>query len=163
MAEPVTNTATATVLVIGIGARHRGDDEIGLLAVQSLADNEDLQGVRFASHSDDPARIISEWEGEDSVIVIDAVRTGSEPGTLHHIDVSSTEIAPRSRQSSHGNALADAIELSRALGRLPERLIVLGIEPSTTGLGDELSEVYRDALPVLVETALKEIRCMNRQ
>lgn len=159
----VVKKITGKVLVIGIGARHRGDDELGLLVIDSLTHRNDLQGVRFAGHSDDPARIISEWENEDAVIVVDAVRTGDVPGTLHRIDVNSTSVTPQSRQSSHGNALADAIELSRALGTLPARLIVVGMEPLATDLGDDMSPQCKNALPELMERLVEEIRCMSHR
>ncbi len=157
------STVRVRPLVIGIGAPFRGDDELGLSAVKTLWELLTEQDVDFATHSDDPARIIDQWSGRDSVIVIDAVRTGAPPGTLHRMNVTDTGLAPRSRTSSHGNALADAIGLSRALGTLPARLIVLGIEPAAMGLGDEMSEACRAALPELIESAVKEITCMSHR
>ena len=149
----------ARPLVIGVGARFRGDDEAGLLAVEALQSEQ----ADFALHSDDPARLMSDWIERSNVIVIDAVRTGEPAGTLHRFDVNETGLVPRSRTSSHGDALTDAIELSRALGSLPKTLVILGIEPGRTGLGEEMSQECLDALPALIEMARKEISCMSRR
>ncbi len=153
---------TKTPLVIGIGAPFRGDDEIGLIVAKALrAGQKDIQ-ADFASHSDDPARIMDEWSGRESVLVIDAIRAGSEPGVIHRIEVNDTDATPQSRTSSHGNALRDAIELSRALDLLPENLIAIGMEPENVGIGEKLSPACQRKLPELVELARKEVSCMNR-
>lgn len=157
-------TAVSTKpLVIGIGAPYRADDELGLTAAKNLQDQLPAESVDFAVHSDDPARIIGDWTGRDSVLVIDALRTGDAAGTLHRIDVVETGLTPRSRTSSHGNALADAIELSRALGTLPASLVVIGIEPETTELGAEMSTACKTAFTALIEMAKEEIACMSHQ
>lgn len=152
-----------TPLVIGIGAPYRGDDEIGLLALKALSEDPGDLKADFASHSDDAARIMDEWSDRESVVVIDAIRAGSKPGELHRIEVKETGAAPRSRTSSHGNALSDAIELSRALNTLPENLVAIGIEPESIGIGDSLSEACQNGLSQLIEMARKEVTCMNRQ
>lgn len=157
-------TAVSTKpLVIGIGAPFRGDDELGLIAAKKLRDQLPVESVDFAGHSDDPARIIGEWSGRESVLVIDALRTGDLAGTLHRIDVVETGLTPRSRTSSHGNALADAIELSRALGTLPATLVVIGIEPETTELGAEMSRACKAAFTALIVMAKEEIACMSHR
>ena len=56
-----------------------------------------------------------------------------------------------------GNALADAIELSRALGSLPEKLVVIGIEPEVTELGAEMSDACKAAIPELIERVKEEL------
>ncbi len=156
-----SSTVGTKPLVIGIGAAFRGDDELGLIAARKLQDALGEGQVDFVSHSDDPARIMDDWTGREAVVVIDAVRTGAPTGTLHRIDVAESGVTPRSRTSSHGNALADAIELSRALGTLPRSLVVIGIEPETTDLGAEMSESCRGALPGLIEMAKEEIACTS--
>ena len=60
-------------LVIGVGARFRGDDEAGLLVVEAL--QEVGRRADFALHSDDPARLMNDWAERSHVLVVDAVRT----------------------------------------------------------------------------------------
>ncbi len=163
LAQPIQVVVNTKLLVIGIGAPFRGDDELGLIAAEKLRSTLPAESVDFVSHSDDPARIIGDWAGREQVLVIDALRAGDAPGTLHRIDVVETGLTPQSRTSSHGNALADAIELSRALETLPKSLVVIGIEPETTELGAAMSEVCEAALVELVEMAKEEIACMSRQ
>jgi hydrogenase maturation protease len=109
------------VVVIGIGNAARGDDAAGLIAARRLGGLE---------HEGDPVGLLDAWAGAGVAVVIDAVRSGAEPGTVHRFDGGRTPLPARLRSSSstHAIGLAEAIELGRALERLPARLIVYGIE-----------------------------------
>jgi hydrogenase maturation protease len=54
--------------------------------------------------------------------------------------------------------VAEAVELSRVLGRLPGSLIVFGIEGEDYSLGAELSPAVHLVVPLVVEAILAEIR-----
>ena len=110
------------------------DDGAGLLAAEHLRS----LGVEAATQSGEALSLIEAWSGADDVIVVDTVLTGMPAGTLHIWD--SRHSLPVARQfSSHGLGVAEAIELSRALGRLPRRLRVYGIEGREFGYGSEIS------------------------
>jgi hydrogenase maturation protease len=62
--------------------------------------------------------------------------------------------------STHAFGLAEAVELGRALGRLPERLVVYGIEGESFGAGEEVTGavaegVERTAAAVIEEVGLR--------
>ena len=138
-AVPITGKGP---LVIGIGNPWRGDDGIGHAVVDALADTP---GLATAKSHGEPAELMELWQGHDPVILVDAIVTGSAPGTLHRLDA--REPLPRgARYSSHGIGLAEAVELARSLGELPETLIVHGIEPARLEDGAGLSPEVRDTL-----------------
>ena len=90
-------------------------------------------------------------------------RSGAEPGTVHRIDASA-EPLPRSLfdASTHHFALADTVELARALGRLPRRVIVFGIEGERSTTGDSRSAGVEAALPRAVAAVREEVeRCTS--
>jgi hydrogenase maturation protease len=86
------------------------------------------------------------------------VRSDGEPGRVHWTTVGDGPIpsAPR-RDSSHALGLADAVELGRALGRLPERLVLAGIEGRRFDAGVGLSPEVEASVPRVVRTILDEI------
>ena len=91
--------------------------------------------------------------------MIDAVSSGAEAGTIQRLDAS-VEPLPASlasAPSTHAVGLGQAIELGRALGRLPGRLIVYGIEGNTFTAGEELSPRVAEALKSLVEQVHREV------
>lgn len=129
-------------LVIGIGNPWRGDDGIGHAVVEAL---QGTSGLTTATCSGEPAELMELWQGHDPVILVDAIVTGAAPGTLHRLDA--REPLPRGASySSHGIGLAEAVELARSLGDLPETLIVHGIEPARLEDGAGLSPEVRDTL-----------------
>ena len=84
--------------------------------------------------------------------------SGAAPGRLYRLDVSASPLDRELfKNSTHAFGLAEAVELSRALGTLPARVLVFGVEVKdlTTGIG--LSPEVKKALPVLVEQVLARL------
>lgn len=136
------------LLVIGVGNEFRGDDAIGLLAVRDI-DALHVPGVRVVESRGDGARLMRMWKGVSTALLIDAVHSGSPPGTLHRLDASHHPIPARFLcTSSHQFGVAEAVETSRALGELPPRVIVFGIEVEhcVAGTPPALYAVVREAL-----------------
>ena len=66
------------------------------------------------------SRCSTRWAGADEVVVVDAVRSGAPPGTRAPLRRAGEPLPPALRgASTHAFGLAEAIELARALGRLP--------------------------------------------
>jgi hydrogenase maturation protease len=53
--------------------------------------------------------------------------------------------------------VADALELGRAVGRAPRRVVVLGVEGAVFGMGDELTPEVASAVDGVVTAALAEL------
>lgn len=133
-------------LVIGVGNRWRRDDGIGPWVTDRMADS----GIETIEHSGEGAGLIDAWSGRDRVILVDAAQAGAAVGTIHCFDAVTTELPRRFfRYSSHLFGVAEAVETARALGRLPQALIVYGIEGADFGFGDALTpEVERAGIQV---------------
>jgi hydrogenase maturation protease len=134
------------VTILGIGNEFRHDDGVGLMAARRLRS----RGFPAEEHGGDMAGLIERWQGIDEVIVIDAVRSGTRAGTLHVIDATSSRLpAEFCHGSTHALGLAEAIELSRALGTLPAQIKVVGIEGRDFSPGVGLSPEVESAMLLL--------------
>jgi hydrogenase maturation protease len=132
--------------VIGVGNDRRGDDAAGLEVVRRLPP---VDSVRIIECADDPLGIIDAWEGADDAIVVDAVRSGAPPGTVHVLDgLQPGGLTPRlhGSTSTHAFGVGEAIELARTLGRLPERVRIYGIEGESFVIGSVLSPAVARAV-----------------
>lgn len=153
-------TPRAPVVVIGVGAEMRGDDGLGPAAASVVARRvADDPGIEVAWTDGEPARLIDTWRDRRLAVVIDAVRTGAPAGTPHRLDpVDGVSTAlGRPSASTHHAGLAEALALGRVLERLPDRLVVLGLEPGDTGLGAGLSAPVAAAMPHLVDAVVEEV------
>ena len=136
-------------LLIGVGNAWRRDDGAGPAVVEALAA---LPGVRSRILVGEGTELIEAWSGEDKVIVVDAMRSGVAAGTLSRFDAAREALPSAAFCSlSHRFGLAEAIEMARILGRLPERLEVWGIEVGDLGQGPGLTPAVAAAVAALVE------------
>jgi hydrogenase maturation protease len=151
------------ILVIGVGNEYASDDAAGLLVARRLKQ----AGPRdFATReeSGEGASLIEAWKGVAHVIVIDAVRSGGEPGSLHRMDTSAVALPAESfRGSTHAFGLYEAVELARSLGQLPQRVIVFGIEGQNFAAGRSVSVAVERAINPAARTVLNEIERLRAE
>lgn len=146
------------VLVIGVGNTFRGDDGVGPAAAARLQEMA-LPGVTVLEQSGEGTSLIAAWENAAYVIVIDAVQSGAEPGMIHRLDVSDKPIPAHygSRFSGHAFGVAGAVEMARLLGKMPERLIVYGIEGLAFATGQGLSLAVEAGVATAVQQIHREL------
>ncbi len=145
------------MLIIGVGNAYRRDDAVGLMAARRLWEAA-RDEVTLWEASGEGTALMDAWEGADAVILIDAVRSGAPAGTIHRVDAHAETVPPTLfRCSTHAFSVAEAIELARALNRLPPRLIVFAVEGEHFDAGAGLSSEVERALDELVRRGLEEI------
>jgi hydrogenase maturation protease len=146
------------VVVVGMGNSYRGDDGVGLAVAERLRDTAP-RGVQVVDCDQEPTRLLDAWEGADAVVVVDALASADEPGTLHRYDVSREPLPARIfRSSTHAFGVPDTIEVGRALGRLPAQVIVYGIEGESFDTGHGLSERVAAAVEPAAAAVLADLR-----
>jgi len=149
--------ASSSTVFIGVGNPFRSDDGAGIAVVRRLR-GEVPPRVRIQEESGDGTELLEAWKDADCVILVDAVLSGAPPGTIHRLDAR-TEKLPTwfSHSSTHAFGVAEAIELARAMGDLPARLIVYGIEGLDFSAGTELSPEVAEVVPAAANLILQEI------
>jgi hydrogenase maturation protease len=148
--------SASPVLVIGVGNRFRSDDAAGLIVAGSIT-AKTPSTVRVIEQSGEGASLIDSWKGSDSVVIIDATSSGSEPGTIHRFDVSTTPLPTKFfNYSTHAFSVAEAVELSRAMGMLPRKLIVYGIEGKNFSAGTSITPVVLRSIRRVLKMILSE-------
>jgi hydrogenase maturation protease len=154
--DPLPHAGDRAVVVIGVGNAWRGDDAAGLAVARRL--RETGLDATIVDIDGELVGIMDVWEEGEIAWVVDAVSSGAAPGTLHRIDVTEEEL-PRelARTSSHAFGLAESIELARALGRLPARLVVYGIEGASFAAGQEMSAEVAAAVEYVADALREEV------
>jgi hydrogenase maturation protease len=145
------------VLVIGIGNEHRADDTFGLFVVRRLQ-KVLPPDVTVTEHHGEGASLMEAWAGYQFAILIDAVRSGAAPGTRFRIDASVEKVrAEFFHYSSHEFGIAEAIEMARILGQLPQKLVVFGVEGARFGMGEPISGEVEAQIDTIVDSITHEI------
>lgn len=149
------------IVVIGVGNAYRGDDAVGLAIAEQLRERRP-DNVTVIDCEQEPTRLLDAWQAADVALVVDAAASGAPPGTVHRFDATSGRVPARVfRSSTHAFGVGDAVELARALGRLPERVVVYGIEGADFTAGSGLSAPVAAAVPRVVDDLEEEVRCTN--
>ncbi len=145
-------------LLIGLGNAHRGDDRAGLDVLERL--RRRLPGeARFVEGPEDFTALLDLWTGVRRVVVVDAVSSGAEPGTIHRVVVGAEGLPETVRPTStHGGSLTEAVGLGLALGRMPGSLVLYGIEAEDLHIADGLSPRVEAALAQATERIVEELR-----
>jgi hydrogenase maturation protease len=148
------------IIVIGIGNEFRGDDAAGLLVVRRLKKKQP-EGVDFQEQSGEATALMETMSQAGTVILVDAVQSGMAAGQIHRYDASEQSMpAQFLRCSTHNFSVHDAIEMARALGKLPSLLMVYGIEGSRFEPGAELSSEVQSAVMEAAQRIYEELQIL---
>lgn len=153
-----TSPAVPDVTVIGVGRRMRGSDAAGRLVADRLA-ADGQRGFSVHGCDGDALELMDAWQDADAVLLIDAMVSGAQAGALARFDASEAALpAAAGPSSTHDLGLADALELARAMRRLPPKVIVYAIEADDFSPGAHpspavLAGVERAACAVAKEAA----------
>jgi hydrogenase maturation protease len=148
----VTSAAQSQeILILGVGNPLMGDDGAGVWAVE-LLEQCDLPDHVRVSEIGTPGWGLGAWfENQTSVVLIDAVKMGLEPGAWQKIDLHTSRLFLHdSALSLHQADLACGLLLAQELDLLPQNLTLYGIEPACLEPGSPLSPQIKSSLTELV-------------
>lgn len=110
---------TTHALVIGLGNEYRSDDAVGRAVARKLKASA---GDEFCvkEESGEGGALMEAWKDAELVVLVDAVESDGLPGTIRRMDARTTVIPGELFHcSTHAFGVSEAIELARALERLP--------------------------------------------
>lgn len=131
------------VLVIGLGNPLMGDDGLGLAALDRLRAQWELPAtVRLVDGGTWGMNLLPLLEDAEAVVLIDAIDAGRVAGELVLLERDEVPRFLGLKLSPHQIDLREVIALAAFRGRLPERLVVIGLQPERV----ELSAVLTPAV-----------------
>jgi hydrogenase maturation protease len=110
---------------------------------------------------EDPTDLVELWSGRPTTVVVDALRSGAVAGTVTVVETGAgsptlpgAAWAAMGRGGTHAFGLAAAVELARVLGRLPQRLVLVGVEAAGFDFGAPLTPEVQAAIPRAVDAVM---------
>jgi hydrogenase maturation protease len=149
--------APSSIVIIGVGNEYCNDDGAGIVVARRLRTLFPT-GIKIVKESGEGATLIQAWQGAAWVIVVDAVRSGAPPGTIHRLDARAAPVPTGFfHYSTHAFSVAEAVELARSLDELPPYLIVYGIEGENFAAGVGLTSAVEQAVEAVIEQVAAEV------
>jgi hydrogenase maturation protease len=141
-------------LVVGVGNPDRGDDAIGPHVAARVA-ALGVPGVDVVERRE-PLDLVEDLLERDHVVIVDASAPAGRPGLLQVHAVGEAALSPGvdAAGGTHGFGVTEAVELARALGRLPPRLVLIGVEAGALQAGQPLSAAVSSRVDDAVRATL---------
>ena len=131
------------VRILCIGSPH-GPDNLGFLVAHTLIGHFNHDHVEVLALDRPGPRLIEHMRGAHTVILVDAVKSGATPGTLHQLEGHALDGLVAHHTSSHGFGLAETLALAEKMGELPPRLKFVGLEVhDKTPTPDEIVQLVK--------------------
>ncbi len=147
------------LLILGVGNPTMGDDGVGSRVVELLSQVRLPPNVQV-KEAGTPGWGLASWlDGWSSVILVDAVDMGAEPGMWRRFCVEDIQmLTTEGAFSLHESDLASGLALADALEMLPEKLVIYGIQPENLEPGTHLSSIVDKNLIKMVTAINTEAR-----
>ncbi len=152
------------IKVIGIGNSLYQDEGVGVHVIPFLEEAiPDSLGIEIVEGTTDGIRLLTPVEDADYLIIVDAINAGKEPGTL--ITVTGEEIPKYFgvKMSVHQVGIQEVLSAAKLRDRLPEEMVMFGIQPQTISLGLELTDVVQSQVPQLVQMVVEQIKLWSEK
>jgi len=148
-----------TVVVMGLGNVLSQDDGLGPFVIQTLlAGWEFDESVQVLDLGTPGLQLTPYIEGQDSLIVVDTVRSDGAPGEIRLYDREQLlKHPPAQRTSPHDPGLKETLLALELHDLSPAHVLVVGVIPGETGYEPRLTDAVRAAVPAAVGAVLAEL------
>ncbi len=149
--ELLTNRLSGKVIILGVGNTLRGDDGVGPYLIEQLEGQVDAS---LLDCGDIPENFLGKIAAQqpDSILIIDAIDFGMTPGTVALVEQDNLE---RINWLTHHASLQLFINCIKAY--TGAGVVVLGIQPKSIDLGNEISTEVRETAGLLQQIISKAL------
>jgi hydrogenase maturation protease len=146
-------------LILGSGNILLQDEGLGVHAVERLTSQYWLpQEVQALDGGVVGLALLPYLEGVSSLLVLDAIQAGQQPGTLARLSDHGLSAALSLKTSMHQIGLQELLATGSLLGTLPPHVVLWGMEPASIEWGIGLTPPVAVHLDALVGAAVQELR-----
>jgi hydrogenase maturation protease len=154
----MSDTKGRPTVVIGLGNPLMADDGLGLAAVARLQEAWQLpDGVEVVDGGTWGLNLLPVIEDAGQVLLVDAITTGTKPGTLHVLERTRIPRYLATKISPHQVDLRDVLALAELRGTLPAQTVAIGLEPEMVELTNTLTDTLRLRLDDLVAAIVGQL------
>ena len=145
--------------IIAVGNSFYGDDGIGSAVLETIRQDGLFPGAELVDIHTDALALLEHLVPEGWNVVVDAAQMGLEPGEAVGFGPGEVRMRIKSDHlSMHGFGLAEAFELAAQLDKLPEKVLIVGVEPERVAINQGLSGAVAKAVPRVIAIIQAEVQ-----
>jgi hydrogenase maturation protease len=146
------------ITILGIGNILYSDEGFGVRVIERLQDlyifSDNVSLIDGGVLGMNLLRVLAET---DHLIVVDAVRNKSRPGTFIRLEGEEIPARIRAKNSLHQVDFLEALTLCQVFDKVPQT-VILGVEPQDIEtLSDELTPLIQGTIDPMIGMVLQEI------
>ncbi|MCP8308262.1 MAG: hydrogenase maturation protease [archaeon] len=152
-----------SLVVIGVGNILCSDEGVGVHIVNELQNMTLPPYVAIFDCGTSGIAVLEAMDGAHKAIIIDAVYSGGEPGTVYLYtmkDLLQMEDRLLTFVSLHQFDLISTLKLADLTNayKMPYEIVLIGIEAKSLELSMSLSDEVKKAFPKIIEAIMREIQ-----
>lgn len=145
--------------IIAVGNSFYGDDGIGAAVLDEIRHHGHFPGADLVDVHTDALALLDHLAGGETNVIVDAAQMGLEPGAAVGFRPDEVRMKIKSDHlSMHGFGLAEAFDLAGQLGRMPEDVLIVGVEPARVEINRGLSDTVKEAVPRVISIIKAEVQ-----
>jgi hydrogenase maturation protease len=146
------------IVILGVGNLLLSDEGVGVHVAHKLMEMDLPAGVEVIEGGTDGFRLMNVVTEAERLIVVDAVKGGSPPGSIYRFDIKDAPSSPDAYKTSvHQIGILEIVHLSELIGQTPETTVI-GVEPKSLEMGMALSPEVQEKIPKIIELILEEVK-----
>ena len=146
-------------LVLGVGNILLADEGVGVRVVEAFQQRYVIpEGVDVLDGGTAGMDLLDALSSRSHIVIVDAVRTGAEPGTI--VQLSGTDVPAlfSNRISPHQLGISDVLAILRLIDQEPRHIALIGIVPVDLDLGLALSGAIAAKVDEMADLVADELR-----
>jgi len=146
------------IAIVGIGNLLLSDDGAGIHAVRGLQKDSRVRSMaRLIDGGTIGTDLLAEVCGCEKLLIVDAVDAGLPPGATVRMDFSGPGPQKFDTRNAHQLGIPGLLDDLRLLGQAPRQVVLVGVQPASTGWGTQLSPEVARALPVVSAEVVRQL------
>lgn len=144
-------------VVLGLGNPLFTDEGVGIRVLHQLM-AENLSGkAELVDGGTDGLTLLNIVEEAEHLIVIDAIDGDLPAGSIQRIEMADIPVLISQKLSPHQLGFQEVLALAALREKLPDRLILFGVQPASLEWGTRLSPAVKASVPILIELVKSQI------
>ncbi len=145
------------VIILGVGNLLLKDEGVGIHVIKEMESQDLPPGVTALDAGTAALDLLSVICESEKIIVIDALRSGGEPGTIYRCLPEELVDTYKGPLSLHQVDLLDVLLMARQLGGTA-CVVIIGVEPEDIEYGLELTPRVKGAVPRVIRAVFQELK-----
>ncbi len=145
--------------VLGIGNLLLKDEGVGVHVIKKLKEEYQFpDSVNLIDGGTMGLDLLPFFEGNDKVLIIDAVNFNKKPGTIDVVDGDKIPGHFNTKLSVHQIGLPDMLFAARLMGITPSEMCLIGIQPKSMETGIEMSDEIKKQVEPLLDRVIQKLK-----